>query len=173
MHFLGSCPTVETSSSNSSLYIKFCLSPRMSAADELKFEKEVDQIEAELGDDYLVRLLQCLTSSSPEANRGLLELHSECQNVVSKYPPMRTDDEKPKKRTQSQGTMRHEIHEFLGEVSNATPPRHHRVQTNVSATQATNYADETNKFADSAEHPQKHRNMKLSRVFLSYSFLKR
>ncbi|KAK6737891.1 hypothetical protein RB195_020160 [Necator americanus] len=54
----------------------------MSAADELKFEKEVDQIEAELGDDYLVRLLQCLTSSSPEANRGLLELHSELFLIV-------------------------------------------------------------------------------------------
>ncbi|KAL6736228.1 hypothetical protein Aduo_006606 [Ancylostoma duodenale] len=94
----------------------------MALSDEIKFEREVDKIEAELGEDHLVRMLQYLTSSSPEASQGLLELHSECRNVISKYPPIKAEEEKPKKRTQSQGTMKRED-------SNPAPSRQHRVQT--------------------------------------------
>lgn len=30
----------------------------------------------------------------------------QCRNVISKYPPLKTEEEKPKKRTQSQGLMK-------------------------------------------------------------------
>lgn len=56
----------------------------MSADEELKFEREVEQIEAELGDDHLVRMLQYLTSNSPDASQGLVELHSQVGAVPFK-----------------------------------------------------------------------------------------
>uniref|UniRef100_A0A0K0DKK9 GAT domain-containing protein n=1 Tax=Angiostrongylus cantonensis TaxID=6313 RepID=A0A0K0DKK9_ANGCA len=68
----------------------------MSITESLKFEKEVEQIEAELGEDHLVRMLQYLTSDSHEASQGLIELHTQCREVISKYPPTKTRDEKKK-----------------------------------------------------------------------------
>ncbi|KAK6051284.1 hypothetical protein COOONC_11211 [Cooperia oncophora] len=79
----------------------------MTEPDEIFLEKEAAQIEAELGEEHLVRMLQCLTSNSPEASRGLVELHTQCRNVVSKRPPIKTETEKPKqRRTPSQGATR-------------------------------------------------------------------
>ncbi|CAJ0605332.1 unnamed protein product [Cylicocyclus nassatus] len=95
----------------------------MALKDEIKFEKEVDRIEAELGDDHLVRMLQYLTSSSPEASQGLLDLHSECRNVISKLPPMKSDMDSTKKRTQSQGTINNR------QRTVPLPPRPSRVKT--------------------------------------------
>ncbi|VDM58740.1 unnamed protein product [Angiostrongylus costaricensis] len=76
----------------------------MSITENLKFAKEVEQIEAELGEDHLVRMLQYLTSDSQEASQGLIELHTQCQEVMSKYPSTKTQDEK--RKTDSQGILK-------------------------------------------------------------------
>ncbi|XGW08971.1 hypothetical protein V3C99_011354 [Haemonchus contortus] len=67
----------------------------MAESEEKNLEKEAEQIEAELGEDHLVHLLQCLTSNSPDASKRLLELHSECRNVISKKPPIKPKAVKP------------------------------------------------------------------------------
>ncbi|VDL73643.1 unnamed protein product [Nippostrongylus brasiliensis] len=95
----------------------------MTAEEELRFQKEIDQIEAELGDDHLVEMLQCLTSNSPEATEGLVKLHTQCTKVISKYPPMAAHKDKPgQKRTQSQGFLK-------CDESTLTMVRAHKVQT--------------------------------------------
>ncbi|KJH47305.1 hypothetical protein DICVIV_06606 [Dictyocaulus viviparus] len=73
----------------------------------LAFERDVEQIEAELGDDHLIRMLQCLMSNSSEADQGLIELHLQCQNVISKYPPLKSYNEELKQRTKSQRSSNH------------------------------------------------------------------
>ncbi|VDO48001.1 unnamed protein product [Haemonchus placei] len=76
----------------------------MAESEEKNLEKEAEQIEAELGEDHLVHLLQCLTSNSPDASQRLLELHSECRNVISKKPPIKSKTVKlEQKQTISQG----------------------------------------------------------------------
>ncbi|CAJ0605351.1 unnamed protein product [Cylicocyclus nassatus] len=93
----------------------------MALKDEIKFEKEVDRIEAELGDDHLVRMLRYLTTSSPDASQGLLDLHFECRNVLSKLPPMKGEADNAKKRTQ--GTINNR------QSTVPAPPRPNRVKT--------------------------------------------
>ncbi|KAJ1346140.1 hypothetical protein KIN20_000847 [Parelaphostrongylus tenuis] len=82
-------------------------SNRMSISEYLKFENDVEQIEAKLGDEHVVRMLKYLTSDSPEASQGLMELHLQCQEVISKFPPVNFRDEK--KKTESQGTLNHGV----------------------------------------------------------------
>ncbi|KAK5973277.1 hypothetical protein GCK32_017937 [Trichostrongylus colubriformis] len=75
---------------------------------DIKLEKEAAQIEEELGEDHLVRMLQCLTSSSPEALQGLVKLHTECREIISKKPPIKTVTRMPKQsRTLSRETNGH------------------------------------------------------------------
>uniref|UniRef100_A0A1I7WPB9 Transposase n=1 Tax=Heterorhabditis bacteriophora TaxID=37862 RepID=A0A1I7WPB9_HETBA len=47
------------------------------ATDELLAEKDFDRIDAELGEDHLLRMIRCLVADSPAAMEGLYQLHNQ------------------------------------------------------------------------------------------------